>query len=282
MLTIILGGIITPLRSVFLTTKTIKTPTAHRTLNHLVEIPARIRYLPYDYKGEIVSKVRSALAAASNANPQGRLWTGKPFDCSPFALNSAPFRHHLKCGSPNMVFENMSLLTDPFLAELPSGYSTGLIRQYLPRINSTARRDIITKSDFPTNCDAIPDAFYVRYAETPILSSNKSNLGNWSLEACMPANLTQSPWRAVRTRQDFSEELYLNISLTTDGGGHPLKAEEQGGLFRISLDTTAGYFELPNYMNGEQPGPLLDDEPTSLCRDNCDDQTAWTDIDKSM
>lgn len=34
-----------------------------------------------------------------------------------------------------------------------------------------------------------------------------------------------------------------------------------GGVFKITADTTTGYFELPNYMNGGQAGPLIDGDP---------------------
>ena len=89
----------------------------------------------------------------------------------------------------------------------------------------------------------------------------------------MPANLTQSPWRAARTRQDITEELYLNISLVSaDPMQQYVTPEDQGGLFKISLDTTLGYFELPNYMSGKQPGPLLDEDPMNHCGGNCSNQ----------
>ncbi|CAN9289767.1 unnamed protein product [Alternaria alternata] len=200
-------------------------------------------------------KVRSAMAATSNLSPQGRLWTSRPIKCSQAVVKSDAAALPMNCVLPNMTFGNMSLLPDPFFAELPAGYSTGPIRQYLPRMNSTAHRVVITEPEFPTNCADLP------------------GWGNWSLEVCMPANLTQSPWRAVRTRQDITEELYLNISLVSvDPMQQYVTPEDQGGLFRISLDTTLGYFELPNYMNGEQPGPLLDEDPMNDCGGNCSNQ----------
>ena len=56
----------------------------------------------------------------------------------------------------------------------------------------------------------------------------------------MPANLTKSPWRATRKRQDFIEDLYLNISLdAADGMYGSTTPQERGGLFKISLATTA-------------------------------------------
>lgn len=41
-------------------------------------------------------------------------------------------------------------------------------------------------------------------------------------------------------------------------------------FFRVTLDTTAGYFELPSYLNGQKAGPLLPDGPKSQeCGNAC-------------
>jgi hypothetical protein len=225
-------------------------------------------------------KLRSAMTSASNTSPQGRLWTGQSINCSLLLQTSESGSLPMNCVLPNMFFGNMSILPDPFLAELPSGYSTGVIRQYLPRINSTARRDIITDSEWPTNCDTNPDGFYVKFGATNFNYITTTGWGNWSLEACMPGNQTESPWRAVRSRQDFGEELYLNISLVSnDPTAVYTTAEERGGLFKFVLNTTAGYFELPNYMNGQRPGPLLDEDPMIHCSGDCAYQSFSLDID---
>lgn len=88
--------------------------------------------------------------------------------------------------------------------------------------------------------------------------------------------MTQSPWQATRDRQDFSEELFLSISF--DGTSYMPVNEtpnRQKTLYKITLHTTAGYFELPNYMNGELPGPLLDYDPTKHCGDDCNLQSTY-------
>ncbi|KAL2008765.1 hypothetical protein VTN00DRAFT_6959 [Thermoascus crustaceus] len=43
------------------------------------------------------------------------------------------------CMQGGVALGNMSLLQNPFLAQLPSDYGTGLIRQFVPRFNSTAK-----------------------------------------------------------------------------------------------------------------------------------------------
>jgi len=218
---------------------------------------------------DIIQQARSAMTTANNASPQSRLWTGRSINCS------APPFEGLPPGVPaepcllkmkGRTFGNMSTLPDPFLAQLPSNYSTGVIRQYLPRINSTAHRQVIAESEFPADCDKLPGAFYVRYAATNPNYIISTGWGNWSLVACMPADLNRSPWIATRDRQEFSEELYLAIDVVS---ADPLEfnksPQARGGYFRITVNTTAGYFELPNYANGQAPGPLLDKDPMPHC-----------------
>lgn len=35
------------------------------------------------------------------------------------------------------------------------------------------------------------------------------------------------------------------------------------------------------YMNGGQPGPLLDDDPTNVCGDSCYEQPNWAPRDET-
>lgn len=94
----------------------------------------------------------------------------------------------------------------------------------------------------------------------------------YAADICIPYNVSASLWKVQRSRQDFSEELYLNITLV--GLERPLESSFTPGTyaFKATLNTTGGYFELPNYMNGEMPGPLLDDGPEPHCGQQCPKQ----------
>ncbi|KAL4895123.1 hypothetical protein BDV59DRAFT_174484 [Aspergillus ambiguus] len=82
----------------------------------------------------------------------------------------------------------------------------------------------------------------------------------------MPADMRRSPWRVTRDRQDFSEELYINITYRG-----PSAIEERPGeyVFKITVNTTAGYFELPNYSNGGRAGPLSEKAPICTGSNDC-------------
>lgn len=85
----------------------------------------------------------------------------------------------------------------------------------------------------------------------------------------MPGSQPASPWKPSHERQDFTEQLYLKITLH----GFDDNAITSGDYYsKITLDTTAGFFELPNYMNDGMPGPLLGNNPDNHCKADCEPQ----------
>ncbi|KAK7007424.1 hypothetical protein R3P38DRAFT_3403781 [Favolaschia claudopus] len=205
--------------------------------------------------GHVISLTRARLASTTNSQPQMNLWSQAP-DCN---LLTQPGRNSPLCviGGSQYVLGNMTLLEDPFFSQLPVGFSTGLVKQLAPCINSTAHRENITADAFPPNCD--------RYA-------NVSNGQAYAVEVCMPANVTASPWKSQHTRQDFSKAMYLNITLSGWDFSSSLGFANTSYYSKITVNTTAGYFELPNYMNGGVNGPLLVDDPANYCDLNCEPQ----------
>ena len=81
----------------------------------------------------------------------------------------------------------------------------------------------------------------------------------------MPGDQSSSTWENTYNRQDFFEVLYLNISVMGyDRPVNPVQGPDSptaGGIFKITSNTFAGYFELPNYMDGGQAGPIIDGDP---------------------
>lgn len=64
------------------------------------------------------------------------------------------------------------------------------------------------------------------------------------------------------SRQDFTEELYFRGELFGKLQGNELYRGAYLGLYsrKLTLDTTTGYFELPNYMNVRAPGLLIEED----------------------
>lgn len=195
-----------------------------------------------------------------------RLWQGSSPACNVLNISSenewATYGSSCTLGGATLV--DMATLLDPFMSQVPSGFNTGLIQQFVPRINSTASIDTdISDFDWPKDCQHESNSFYVAYSGSignPAIIDSM----NFSLEACMPGDQRQTKWKNTSSRQDFEEVLYLNISTRSADLSSP------GGqtLYQVKLKTTAGYFELPSYAHPE-PGPLLNDSLGESCGSDC-------------
>ncbi|RHZ61468.1 uncharacterized protein CDV56_108610 [Aspergillus thermomutatus] len=238
-----------PIQSIFLETTTIRVPQSLNRVATIADFPF-LRYHATDTSptGNDILTARSALSDANSISVQPFLWRNMS-------------------GVQLPTLNDILSVNDSFYAQLPNGFNTGVLRQFAPRVNSTATYETVTASEFPSNCGSIPGAFNSQYySEYMWYESTK----NWGVTACMPANLTMSPWQMTRDRQEFSETLYLNFTITE---GSSRDTPTGGKLYRITVNTTAGYFELPNYMNKGMPGPLLEKDPRSLCGTDCRYQT---------
>ncbi|OQE47016.1 hypothetical protein PENCOP_c001G08026 [Penicillium coprophilum] len=246
-------GLITyPIQSLFLNPQSVKVRTYPQQRAAIHDFTSNDDlYLRSEPDGKDVLQVRDALNKANGNTYQPNLWSN----------NS---------GVQFLSLNDMSPQT--FYSQVPSGFNTGLIRQFASRVNSTATSELIRESDFPAACSSgysLPGKFYAEYSSSYSWYSTYS----WGVIACMPENMTDSPWRVGRTRQDFSEVLYLNMTQAKYASGD-YSSHDVGekALYRITVNTTAGFFELPNYMNNGVPGPLIDQDPVKLCDQHCVDQ----------
>jgi hypothetical protein len=238
----VFGLIIFPIQSVFLSSQSVKVRTLTQQSASIYDFsPARSLYSSHN-TGKDVLRVRNALNKANGDIYQPNLWSN----------NS---------GVQFLTLNDLSSQT--YYSQVPSGFNTGLIRQFAPRVNSTATYETIRASDFPVDCSSRPGAFYADYSSSYSPRTYSTSSYSWGVTACMPANMTKSPWQMARNRQDFSEVLYLNMTQEEYRSGN------YQYLFQVTVNTTAGFFELPNYMNKGVPGPLLDQDPVELCDQHC-------------
>ncbi|ORY10276.1 hypothetical protein BCR34DRAFT_485989, partial [Clohesyomyces aquaticus] len=263
----LLGSIIAPLQQVLLGSKTIHIPTGPQKVVKLADLPNQWRSNKdtdgteeiIDDLNIVVVRTRAALETAINTQTQAQLWPGADFTCD---TTNGPVDVDLPyfCGR-GAILGDMSKLHDPFLAELPSDYHTGLIQQFIPRVNSTATYEQIPETEFPRGCEKVYGAFYADYQNTTY-SDNQDDT-TWGVQVCMPNDNTQPPWEFNRDRQDFTEHLYLNITLAGFNYDKPSSVRRINTISyaKITVHTTAGYFELPNYKNQGVAGPLLDRDP---------------------
>lgn len=237
-----LGAIIYPIQSIAVNSKTIHVPVSANEMGSVSDL-AHQQHGYAATSGSDVVRTRAALLNADIHALQPQLWQGIP-------------------GQQLSNFQNFSAMSDPFYAQLPSGFNTGVLQQFAIRINSTATSRSIAADKFPSGCSSDTSALYANYTS---LVTGGSTQDSWAVSACMP-NVTESPWVETRDRQEFSESLYLNISIQSRW----YQANTANvALYEINLRTTAGYFELPNFMNNGTPGLLLESDPSPNCGQNC-------------
>jgi len=128
-------------------------------------------------------------------------------------------------------------------------------------MNSSVSYASVSQTNFPQYCATLPGAYYIEYVY------NKTLL---NFQVCMPTGVPGSPWKATRDRQDISEEMYMNI--TFGGLVNPSTNDKNPAnqMFKLVVNTTLGYFELPNYNSSSIAGPLLAKDPHTYCKNNTD------------
>jgi hypothetical protein len=139
-----------------------------------------------------------------------------------------------------------------FVAALPRGTTTGVLREHTMRLNSTATCNSLEMSSFPATCRGEnPLQASLKYQGTYDWGRPDRNIS--TVEICAPGDVGKHPWTLSRNRQDLSEEVFLKF--TGD--------EYDTGVLHCTGLTTRGYFELGNIHNGDTFGPLLDKWPSS-------------------
>lgn len=142
-----------------------------------------------------------------------------------------------------------------FVASLPNGTTTGILRQHATRFNTTVNCTHIDTSQVPRPCPG-----------TRPFQTTFSLPGSLDISVCVPGAFDRSPWNLTRDRQDLSEDIYMDVSVPgTPGNPLLLIGSTRTSNFTIhcSATTSRGYFELGNLQNANVPGPLLGQWPSS-------------------
>ena len=143
-----------------------------------------------------------------------------------------------------------------FISSFPAGTDTAILPQLALRINSSIGCQAIPTQSFPEVCPG-PNPFEIvySYAETaPTVKNHDTPSFDFSI--CVPGDSEYSPWGSGRDRQDISEEMYLSLYQAEN-----ITGQEISLTYHCVLNTTAGYFELPNYWDNHAAGNILADWP---------------------
>jgi hypothetical protein len=151
-----------------------------------------------------------------------------------------------------------------FVSAFPNTTETGVLREHVMRLNSTAHCTTISEADFPATCDG-PEPFVASY-HSQIRTSGYGNFtrstDTFDINICVPGNKSASPWTLERDRQDISEDLYINVHVGPGSSyAWPYSIGNDNFTVHCTGNSTRGYFELPNWRNEFNVGPLIDKWP---------------------
>ncbi|KAJ6450164.1 hypothetical protein C8R45DRAFT_1224178 [Mycena sanguinolenta] len=191
----------------------------------------------------VVTEVANSIVAMSDLEQQPNLWVDNPYanvdrDIDAFVNlpNRGMFFWYSPDNRPNETY---------FVSALQNGTMTGVLRQHAIRMNSSTSCESIPRASFPTTCGGarpVQAAFSNEFIE---------------MRVCAPGEVGTTPWTLSRNRQDISEELYIDIGISS----------QEDELFmrnfttKCTANSTRGYFELGNYFNGFAYGPLIEEWP---------------------
>jgi hypothetical protein len=148
--------------------------------------------------------------------------------------------------------------SDVFISSMPSGLDTGVLRYHASRLNSSVTCENIPSTSFPTTCSGSRPFF-----GDVTVQQDSQDPGSAHVRWCAPGAYDVSPWTRSRDRQDIVEEFFLDVSASTSFDRATFENSNPNFTTHCSASTTKGYFELPNYYNQHQPGPLLDKWPST-------------------
>ena len=150
-----------------------------------------------------------------------------------------------------------------FTSAHPVGTQTGVMRNFALRMNTSVSCKLLSSSSmFPKSC-AGDASFYRNFSnakDSDSLAHSTQPYINFAGRVCAPGDMTKSPWNQTGDPQELYEDLWLDyqISGRVPSNGSDIDLDKQYDFTQhCNSLTTLGYFELPNYWNGNTVGPLI-------------------------
>ncbi|KAK0369752.1 hypothetical protein CLIM01_12897 [Colletotrichum limetticola] len=158
----VIGGVLAPLQEYLLSAEATKVSYSIARDVLVTDIPGQFR-LKQKENNVLALITRGMLETVSSSQPQAMLWQGDGFNytCSDASESEkmGGGRTSTKSCRTAPTLGDIPGLLDPFLAQFPAGYSTALIRQFIPRISSVVNVLIMPTESFPTSYNSSQGSF---------------------------------------------------------------------------------------------------------------------------
>lgn len=200
--------------------------------------PSDMAYAP----GNLMARqVRNQLSTFSNLRTLDHIWPNVAGMGDNWVMNLGDMLYY---------YQRTSVKNIPFyVSNFPQSFNTGVLREHAVRFNSTASCEMVPRSWFPSSCPGT----------NPLAGEFSSR--ETQNRFCVPGDYTVHPWTIDRDRQDITEELWVDNYIPYGSQVLDVESFATSNVKNLTLhcvaSTTRGYFELPNYHNDGEAGPLL-------------------------
>ena len=207
----------------------------------------------------VIPDLIKSLATVNNMDFQPYLWRDPGSDWSEIGMSGSDSAMGSTFFLPYEYDQKLRYFVSAFL----NNTNTGVLREHAMRLNSSAECMTIDETAFPTTCDG-PDPFMASYRSQVRAPryDNVPGFGNFTIDVCVPGNLSASPWTLSRDPQHITEHLYIKVHVDYAATlAWDLLGETANFTVHCTGNTTRGYFELPNSRNDLTASPLLEKWP---------------------
>ena len=208
-----------------------------------------------------ILKLREALKGVLPSQIQPRIWVPNVtrVDCNNDTSWSSNDDDKIpamtQCSNGGLTY--LSLIDQPeaWISQLGYGFSTGVKSyQHIPRVNTSVEVKLIDK--LPAKCNSQQAVLLMNYAGTATEIVNDTTGEEWTtrdwwVKVCVLDYPEEPVFKDTDDSQTLVETAFLDLYNWAMGDA------EAHNVSVITMSTTVGYFELPNYDNDNVPGPLL-------------------------
>lgn len=262
-----IGAALSPAISQLSSLVDVKVPTKSNapSIPRLISLHDMFDSLGYNDRTAIL-KLRAALNGVSPSHIQPQIWVSNDtkVDCNnetAWTLNpNAKIPATSQCRNSGLTYMSLIDQSEAWVSQLGYGFATGVkSNQYIPRVNTSVNIEFM--EELPDQCTSEEAVLLMDYAGKVTWYDSTENetvtTRQWWAKVCILHYPQDSGFNDTDDAQTLVESAFLDLY------NYDIGSTKSRNVSAITMSTTVGYFELPNYKNNNVPGPSC---KTSSCR----------------
>lgn len=266
------GAALSPAITRLASLQNIKVPTNGAAIYGVVDVDDLVTW-----GSDLVLPLRDKLSTGQPSDYVPRMWQHVMPNCSRTSRSQGlgSDYHAGPCDVGGLTFETLAEAPEAWvchtvkdgakmangqqISQLPGGFNTGVkTLQVVPRINSSVSVDRIDV--LPEVCkggNGASVSLLINHAgqawEYSDYDAKEVKVADWWVRICIPTDSTSTsaPFASTNGMQTIQETAYIETYSML------LIMDRYHATHRVTINTTIGNFQLPNYILKNRPGPLL-------------------------